>query len=272
MYENYWQLNCKPFINTADPKFYYPSREHEEALSKLAYAVNENLGAAMLTGPHGSGKTMLTRVLLERGGSRNRGVLCLAQPESTPLDLLRALARGMTGAALSSLRSELVVDVLVEAIEKGLATNVREGRHTVVVLDEAQVITSQSVLETTRLLLNFQRAEGFLLTLLLVGHSELAGRLVNMTELVQWIPVTCALVPFDAEDTAQYVQARLAAAGSQRRIFSETALRAIHEGAGGIPRRINTLCEASLAVGCAQKAAEIDAPLVQQAALKFGVA
>jgi general secretion pathway protein A len=120
--------------------------------------------------------------------------------------------------------------------------------------------------------LNFQEKDRFLLTLLLLGHPELADRVAGLKQLAQRIPITCSLTHFDREDTDGYIKKRLATAGLEKGPFNDDALNLIHRNSGGIPRRINTLCDVSLAMGFAQKVQHIDANLVLAAVDKFGVA
>lgn len=270
MYEEYWKLRSRPFRNTVDPAFFYRSAQHEEALMKLTYAVTENMGSAMLTGAYGCGKTLLAAVLFRELGGQHRAVICNAQPEMTPLDLLRAMARTLGGAPLPAARSEMMADALMEIVEKALKENARDGKKTVVGFDEAHLINNLAVLETTRLLMNFHSADGFLLTLILIGHPELAERVAGVKQLAQRIPVTCSLKPFDRPDTLKYVRSRLRVSGGSDQLFGEDALDLIHRQSGGIPRRINTLCEVSLMAGFAKKVQRIDANLVGEAAERFG--
>lgn len=271
MYEAYWHLNARPFRNTPDPAYFYHSPQHDEALMKLSYAVNERMSAAVLTGDYGCGKTLLCEVLLAQLGSGCVSASCSAQPEMAPLDLLRAMARSLRPVDLPAKRSELLADSLLEVIDKALRENVRDGKHTVMVLDEAHMIENESVFEIMRLLLNFHNTDGFLLTLLLVGHPELAARLAALKQLSQRIPISCVLKHLDRNETEAYVKARLAIAGNPNSPFAADALDLIHRNSGGIPRRINTLCDLGLTVGFARKAERIDARLVQEAADKFGV-
>lgn len=271
MYEAYWKLKHRPFHNTPDPKFFYHSAQHDEALMKLTYAVTENMGAALLTGAYGCGKTLLSRVLLQQIGKSNVSKSCMAQPDMAPLDLLRSIARELTETPLSAERSNLVADALLELIEKALTENRKDGKHTVLVIDEAHMLHNDAVLEMIRLLLNFQSHDEFLLTVLFLGHLELAERVAGLKQLVQRIPISCTLSHFDSADTAKYIQTRLAVAGREEALFQEEALNLIYRNSGGIPRRINTLCDVSLALGYAQKAGKIDTNLVLEAAEKFGV-
>jgi len=271
MYEAYWHLKARPFRNTPDPEYFYHSPQHDEALMKLSYAVNERMGAALLTGDYGCGKTLLCQELFRHVGPSCLSSFCNAQPDMTPLDLLRSLARSLRQADLPAKRSDLLPDSLLEAIEKALRENVRDGKHTILVLDEAHMIESESVFEVMRLLLNFHNADGFLLTLLLVGHPELVGRVAALKQLAQRVPISCVLRHFDPPDTAGYMRTRMAIAGSEAFPFANDAVELIHRNSGGIPRRINTLGDLSLTLGFAQKAERIDARLVQEAAEKFGV-
>lgn len=272
MYEEYWKLKCKPFHNTPDPDFFYRSSQHEEALTKLRYAVKENMGAAILTGDYGCGKTLLSRVLIKQLEVPGIPIVFNASPGMTSLDLLRSVARGMSNKEVPSVRSELLADALMENIESALKENVRDGKHTVLLIDEAHMIDNPSALETMRLLLNFQDKDQFMLTLLLFGHPELADRVAALKQLAQRIPITCRLNHFDRKDTVEYIEQRMAVAGyGKRGLFSDEAFGMIHRYSGGIPRRINTLCDISLAMGFAQRADGIGANLVLEASEKFGV-
>jgi len=271
MYEEYWKLKVRPFQNTADPKFFYHSAQHDEALMKLTYAVNENMGAAMLTGAYGCGKTLLSRVLLQQLGNSYVSRTCMAHPGMAPVDLLHAVARSMTDAQVSAERANLVADALLEIIERSLKENRRDGKHTVLIIDEASLLDNQAVLEMSRILLNFQQDNEFLMTLMFLGHLELAERVAGIKQLAQRIPITCALGHFNDEETKKYIQARLAISGRKDKLFADDALNLIYRNSGGIPRRINTLCDVSLTLGYAKKVSAIDTNLVLVASEKFGI-
>lgn len=271
MYVEYWKLKKRPFHNTPDPKFFYHSVQHDEALMRLTYAVTENMGAALLTGAYGCGKTLLSRVLLQQIGKNNIAKTCTVQPNMAPLDLLRNIAREMTSTPLPAERSNMVADALLEITEKALTENRRDGKHTVLIIDEAHMLDNEAVLEMLRLLLNFQSDDAFLLTLLFLGHLELTERVAGLKQLAQRIPITCTLRHFNGTDTAKYIQTRLAVVGRKDPLFQDDAINLIFRNSGGIPRRINTLCDVSLALGCAQQASRIDTNLVLEATEKFGV-
>jgi len=272
MYSEYWKLTARPFRNTPDPKFYYNSAQHDEALTKMAYAVNENIGGAILTGAYGCGKTLLARILFQELGDSFIAKACFAQPDMMPVDLLRGIARSITGDELPAERSNIMPDALLEIIEKALRENHRDGKHTVVLVDEAHMLDNPPSLEMLRLLLNLQSGDEFLLTLLLIGHIELAERVGALKQLAQRIPLACSLKQFVAAETAKYIAYRLAIAGGGEQIFDDDALNVIHRNSGGIPRRINTLCEISLLLGSHRNVRKINASLVLEAAEKFGAA
>ncbi len=271
MYEAYWKLSCRPFQNIPDPTFFYRSPQHEDALARLAYAVNEGMGAALLTGDYGCGKTFLVQVLFSRLGPGVLPVSCMAQPTMTLLDLLRLMTRSVTGQNLALNRSDLLPDALVEALHRRLIENDRDGRHTLLVLDEAHLLVPDTILEATRLLLNYEGPGGFLLTLLLVGPPELAEHVQHLKPLAQRIPISARLCPLARSELEPYITSRLAQAGCQEPLFTPDAIAAIAEYSGGIPRRINTLCDVSLALACVQRAEQVDAARVRAAVERFGV-
>lgn len=271
MYEEYWKLKVRPFQNTADPKFFYHSVQHDEALMKLTYAVNENMGAALLTGAYGCGKTLLSRVLIQELGAACLARNCMAHPGMAPVDFLRAVARSVTDAQLSAERVNLVGDALLEIIERALKENRRDGKRTMLIVDEAHMLDNHAVLEMSRILLNLQQDNEFLMTILFLGHIELAERISGIKQLAQRIPISCTISHFNDEDTIKYIQTRVAIAGRKEKLFNDDAFNLIYRNSGGIPRRINTLCDVTLTLGYAKKVSMIDTNLVLEASEKFGI-
>jgi len=250
MYEAYWGLKEKPFKNTPDPKFLYYSKEHEEAFSRLMYAVQSNLGGCMLTGVFGCGKTLLNQTLveeLEKMG--NYKVAFIANPFLSHVELLRMLAYNLGANNLPENKMEILTDFLLQKLEEILRNNNNDGKDTVVIIDEAHIIEDKMIFEELRLLLNFQLKDKFLLTLILSGQPELKKSVDNIKQLSQRIPVRCHLERFDLEDTRNYILHRLKVAGRVEPVFNEEAYGIIYQRSGGIPRRINNICDMSLLVG-----------------------
>ena len=259
MYEAYWGLKEKPFQNTPDPRFLYHSQQHEEALSRLNYAIQERVGAAVLTGTFGCGKTILAYSLLKSLAGEKYKVAYIANPRLDEVDLLRMIAHQL-GSGDPPLRKMDVLTLLQDL----LVTNMRNGKETIVILDEAHAIESESVFEEIRLMLNFQQEDKFLLSLLLLGQPELKGKIEKNAQLEQRIEIKCRLDAFGAEDTARYIQHRLGIAGAARALFNDAAIRLIHNYSGGIPRRVNRLCNVSLLAGFSQQAKQIDEAIIQK--------
>lgn len=273
MYLEYWGLKEMPFENTPDPKFFYRSKQHEEALSRLQYVVQSRKGAGMLTGVFGCGKTVLAKTLLAGLRHRNYQIAFISNPQLKAVELLRAIARYLGGENLPSKFSDMSSDYFLEVIEGILINNAKDGRETLVIIDEAHVITDLEVLEELRLLLNFQLENRFLLTLMLMGQPELRERIAKTKQLLQRIAISYDLGPLSKEAVGGYVEHRLAVAGASasRQIFSPEAVEIIRTISGGIPRRINHICDLSLLIGSAANSKTINGQTVEEAASSFEV-
>lgn len=267
MYEAHWGLKERPFVNTPDPKFLYYSQEHEEALSRLMYAVEANMGGCMLTGVFGCGKTLLNQTLIENLQKLgNYKLAFITNPFLSHIELLRMLAYDLGANNLPEKKTEILTDFLLETIEKILYNNNDDGKHTVVIIDEAHIIEDNLIFEELRLLLNFQLKDKFLLTLILSGQPELKKSVDNIKQLSQRIPIRYHLERFDLDETKKYILHRLNVAGRAEPLFKEEAYQAIYECSGGIPRRINNICDMSLLVGFSKRIELIGEDIIKDAA------
>ena len=272
MYQAYWKLNEKPFGNTPDPRFLYPSPQHEDALMKLTYTIVERMGAAMLTGVFGCGKTILGRAIQRDLGADKYRFAFINHPHPEPLDLLREIVRNLRAGALPEKRTEIMADALLELLGSILLDNARDGKETVILVDEAHAITDDRAFEELRLLLNFQQEDRFLLTLLLVGQPELNQKVETLKPFAQRIPIRCHVAQLSPQETPAYIQHRLKVAGVETPLFEPEALAFIHERTGGIPRRINHLCDMTLLSGFGKQATQITLDIVKKTADEFGAA
>jgi type II secretory pathway predicted ATPase ExeA len=269
MYESYWKLKEKPFKNTANPKFLCSFSQHSDALMKLTYAVRENMGAAMMTGVFGCGKTFIARTLLHSLGSRYVFAY-LSYPPADGAEFLRAIVRTLKYSELPVKKTELMEDALLESLHILITDNNREGKETVIIVDEAHAINDERIFEKIRLLLNFQTEDKFLLTLILIGQPELSAKVANLRQLEQRIAVKCHLEPLSSDDTREYIVQRLKVAGREEALFQENVFELIHQATGGIPRRINHICDACLMTGFARKKDSIDEEIFQESGKIFG--
>jgi type II secretory pathway predicted ATPase ExeA len=257
VYEGYWELREKPFRKTPDPRYLFLNETYEEALERLLFAVEE-MELALLTGEVGSGKTLLTRALVDRLGERYEAGMIL-NPRLPPRQFLHTVAveLGVTEPRFHS-------NELLEQIQERLLALHEEDRAALLIVDEAHLIPGKPTFEEIRLLTNFQLDEVNLVAILLVGQPELRGRLRHRTyrALTQRVGVSFELVPLSVEDTRAYLAHRLAVAGAERLLFDGEAIARLHAAAGGVPRLLNHLATQSLIEGMARGAEEVDGAAV----------
>ncbi len=262
MYEPYWQLDEKPFETGCDPKYFYPGESHQAALLKLRYAVESHRGGAMLAGASGLGKSLLVLLLRSMLPEETFRVAHVVFPQMRAAELLAYLADELSGQT-EAVPGTPGVNESVRRIQTLLTRSAEEGRHTLVVIDEAQLITEAESLDALRLLMNFEVAGRPASTLLLVGQPGVLTTLDQTPHLEERIDVKCLLRPFSPTETASYVGHRLRIAGASRDFFTEDALEAVHNLSQGVPRRINRLCDLALLIGFAEEFDSIAAAHVE---------
>lgn len=263
MYVEHFGLREPPFAITPDPAYVYLSPHHREALAHLLYGTHENGGFVQLTGEVGTGKTTLVRSLLEQKLEQVDIALCW-NPRLTVEELLATVCDELSVAYP---REPLSLKALVDALNQHLLRVHAAGRRTVLIIDEAQNL-SREVLEQIRLLTNLETAKHKLLRIILVGQPELRTLLErpDLRQLAQRITARYHLPSLNAIETAAYIRHRLHVAGRREDVFSRGALRAIHRGAGGIPRLINIICDRALLGAYSQNRKHVNTALVRQAA------
>jgi general secretion pathway protein A len=259
MYEQYWNLKEKPFENTPDPRFLYNSPQHEEGLNRMLYVVKERKGAGLLTGVYGCGKTLLARALMKELENSVYKVAILTNPRLDDVEMLRMIAYNLGISEPPTRKADILI-----TLERVLNNNMNDGKKTVVVIDEAHAIEDKNIFEELRLLLNYQAEDKFLLTLLILGQPELKDKIETNKQLNQRIAMRFFLEPLNLSETDHYIHHRLEVAGGSKTLFSQDAIATIHERAGGIPRRINQLCDSALLTGYGKNAKTIDSDLVQE--------
>src|SRR5687768_4227102 len=260
MFEEFFGLSTKPFGKTPDPSFLFESRQHKEALARLEYAVEEK-ELALLTGDIGSGKTTLSRALIDRVGE-TRPVILLINPRLTPTQFLRAIARGL-GIEPARFRNDLL-----DQIHTRLYELYEQKREPVLMVDEAQLIPTKATFDEIRLLTNFQLDDQNLLSVILIGQPELERRIERdaYAPLRQRIGMRYALGPLSLQETIEYIEHRIRVAGGTRNPFDRKAMEDIHALSGGIPRLINTLATTALLDAFGEDAETIDPSRVASAA------
>ncbi len=261
MYLDYWQLTTKPFEPCSDRAAFYPCEAQEAALLKLRYAVENRRGAALLAGPAGVGKTMLVGLLRSSLAESFRPLVHLVFPQMSSRDLLVYLAEQVGAPPADPPR--YTIEESVRRLQFFLQQNAKQGRHAVVVIDEAHLLEDCGALETLRLLLNFEHAGHPSLTLLLVGQMGLVSAAGRLPSLEERIAVKTLVRCFTSEETAAYVRHRLKASGASREIFTPDALEALHYLTHGAPRQINRLGDLALLVGFADRLPRLAATQIE---------
>ena len=246
MYESFYGLTCKPFQLNPDPTFYFGSKQHKRATAYLEYGLHQNEGFIVVTGEVGAGKTTIVRGLL---GKLDSTKVVAAQLVSTQLDAEDTLR--MVAAAFGVRTKNLGKSDVLLALEAYLIEVTCQGKRCLLIVDEAQNLTPKAV-EELRMLSNFQFETHALLQSFLIGQPEFRRIMQSphMQQLRQRVIAACHIGPMGQDETEFYIDHRLKCAGFVgSRLFDSGAYEAIYEASGGIPRRINSLCDRLLLSG-----------------------
>jgi general secretion pathway protein A len=264
MYESHWGLQESPFRGDLDPKSYYQSPTHEEALARLSFLVGQRRRLGLLVGPSGSGKSLVMEVFA--GQLRRRGAqvarLSLLDVEPTEMLWLLACQWGLNPSATASAAA------LWRAIGDRLLEYRCQQWNAVVLLDDAHRADPQTLQHVTRLA-RFDPSPEMWLTLVLAGRNEGMARLGE--SLLGLASLRIDLEPWERNDTEEFVNARLTQAGGQSLVFQQPAVDRLHELAHGIPRRVSQLADLALLAGAGQNLGQIDAGVVEAVYQELGV-
>ncbi len=268
-YLEHFGLAREPFSNAPVTDGYYASNQHGHALERLKYTVEQSKGLALLMGAIGAGKSTLARRLLETLPSERfeASLFIVVHDELPPGWLLGRIAAALGVGEPSTDRLVLLSQLFarLEAIHSS-------GRRAVVLIDEAQMLRTRSVMEELRGLLNLELPGTKLLTIVLFGLGELEEQVKLDPPLAQRVALKIRLGPLSVEATEAYVKHRLRVAGARRMPFSIEAVRALHRYTAGTPRLINTLCDNALYEAAAAGQQLATAALVARCAGELGLA
>jgi general secretion pathway protein A len=267
MYAKFFGLKQEPFSIAPDPRYLFMSEQHREALAHLLYGVEGGGGFLMLTGEIGAGKTTVCRCFLEQI-PRRCNVAYIFNPKLTVLELLKSICDEFRIPYTLKDRTEPTVKDFLDPLNEFLLKTHSVGQNNVLIIDEAQNLSIE-VLEQLRLLTNLVTNERKLLQIILIGQPELRDMLARpeLEQLAQRVIARFHLKALSEEETVRYIRHRLGVAGMTRaKPFDKDALHRIHQLSGGVPRRINLLCDRALLGAFGSGTAMVDKDIVIKAA------
>lgn len=263
MYLEHFGLTESPFSIAPDPRYLYMSERHREALAHLIYGLNSDGAFILLTGDVGTGKTTVSRCLLEQI-PENTNLALVLNPKVSVIELLQTICDELR---IQYDDGEDSVKTYVDYINRFLLGSHAQGKKTVVLIEEAQNL-DLDVLEQLRLLTNLETNERKLLQIILLGQPELQDVLAKpeLSQLAQRITARYHLKPLNEKELTYYLGHRLSVAGCRQILFPLPVVRYLYQLTGGIPRLINVLCDRAL-LGCyVQNKSQVDKQTLANAA------
>lgn len=267
MYLDFFGFTEEPFNITPNSRFLFLSQRHREALAALTYGIDQRKGFIALTGEIGCGKTTICRAMLGRLDRQRNRLAVVLNPELSDLELLQTINAEFGVPATSTSKRELLAD-----LNRFLLDEYRDDRNVVLLIDEAQRLSPQA-LEQVRLISNLETETAKLIQIALVGQPELADMLdlPELEQLNQRITVRFHISPLSFEEMSEYIAHRLEVAGARKPIrFHKKALRRVFEYSGGVPRRVNVLCDRALLVAFVREQTEVSEEVIEKAIGELG--
>jgi putative secretion ATPase (PEP-CTERM system associated) len=266
MYESHFGLTGSPFRLNPDPSFYYGSKGHSHALAYLKYGLHQGEGFIVVTGEIGAGKTTVVGTLLQELDTKSVVAAHIVSTQLESGDLLRSILAAYGVRAAHESKAHIIATL--EAFLTALAA---QGRRALLIVDEAQNLQREAI-EELRMLSNFQLGSHALLQTFLVGQPELRLLLKSraMEQLRQRVIASCHIEPLDLADTRDYIEHRLRRVGwIDSPSFGPLAFEQIFQSSGGVPRRINRLCNRLLLASYLSGVGEISEELVRETATEL---
>jgi len=260
MYTEHYGLTGQPFQLTPDARFWFDSRTHRKAMAYLGYGLAQGEGFITVTGEIGAGKSTLVAHVMANIDRARLNAISLVSTQVEGDDMLRLVAQGL-GLNTGSVEKARLLD----AVEQRLVEEMRAGKRTLLIVDEAQNLPV-SALEELRMLSNFQDGGRALLQTVLLGQPEFRDKLAGpgLEQLRQRVIATHHLDAMGADEVEAYVRHRLTRVDWQGNPeFEAAAFEAVHRHSAGIPRRVNQLMQRVLLSAAIEGAGTIGADLIE---------
>lgn len=239
-YLEYFGLVERPFGLTPDPHFYFETETHREAIAHLRFLLGQKEGFALIHGDVGLGKTTLSRIFLSSLDKDTYNTALILNPIMDEREFLMSILKELGLEARGVTRKELF-----DELQQFLLEEYRQGRETVLAIDEAQLLSNE-LFELIRILSNIETEKEKILRIILLGQPELVQKLKDprVRYLAQRITVTYKLRPFSEREVGLYINYRLVKAGSKGLpTFKKNAVRRIFGASRGCPRLVNILSD-----------------------------
>jgi general secretion pathway protein A len=264
MYHAYWGLGESPFRGSLDPRFFHQGPTQEEALARLHFLVEQSRTVGLLLGEPGSGKSQLLEIFAEQLGHINR--------QSAVIELVGASTHEFLWLLTARLGIETPRDARQFQLWRALADHISANRYqqiaTVLLLDDADEAHADVIDQIGRLA-QLEMSRESPLTIVLTAQPQRLSRLG--TRLLELAELRIDLEGWEADDTATFVRSALNQAGRSAPIFSEGALRRLHELSGGIPRRVKQMADLALLAGAGQNLVQIESETIDSVFQELGV-
>ena len=263
MYVEYFGFKEAPFSIAPDPRFFFTSDRHKEALAHLSYGLKGAGGFVMLTGEVGTGKTTVSRALISQLPEQTV-IGYVHNPAVNELELLATLCDEFS---LEYEPQNLTLKVLFDLLHQHLLTLFKQQQTCVVMIDEAQLL-STAALEQLRLLTNLDVENKKLLHVILIGQPELQQKLkqTELRQLAQRISARYHLLPLTETELASYCAYRLSIAAGNPGILPKNVLKKLQQVSGGVPRLVNLICDKALYQACNERCDKVKISHIMQAA------
>jgi general secretion pathway protein A len=262
---SFYGLRENPYPDSVNPAYFYRTDAHGEALERMMMVVEYDVSLGMVSGPSGTGKTLITQLLLQSlDAAKYQAVLVLVSPGLSKTGLLREILSELNVALPAGISH---TQELLKLLSNFIIDLYHQGRKLVIIIDECHFLSSDN-LHILRTISNIEVPERKLTTCLLFGEERFAARLdhPSYASLRNRMFLCSLLGAMGPEDTAQYVKFRLMVAGRVAELFDASALTAIHRYSGGVSRSVNKLCMLCLLDGFAKRRRLLNEEVVSRCA------